>query len=73
MINFWYRANGHFVPRTKELLSPSSITQRNAGKRHAAVPRRTAEERWQLGERIADQTKGAWLFQWESAPQVMTE
>jgi predicted nucleotidyltransferase len=74
MINFWYRSNGHFIPRAKELLSRlvslSEALGRDAQRFFIAPP----EERWPLAERIADQTIGVHgFFEWESAPQVMTE
>jgi predicted nucleotidyltransferase len=74
MISFWYRSNGHFIPRTKEFLSSlESLNQtlgRDAQRFFIAPP----EERWLLAERIADQTIGVrGFFEWESAPQVMTE
>lgn len=74
MISFWYRSNGHLIPRTKEFLSSlESLNQtlgRDAQRFFIAPP----EERWLLAERIADQTIGVrGFFEWESAPQVMTE
>ena len=74
MLNFWYRNNGHFIPRSKELLSRlvslDNQLAMDAQRFFTAPP----DERWFLAEKIADRTIGVHgFFEWESEPEVMAE
>lgn len=72
MLHFWFRSNGLFIPRTKEILFKLVSLDKQLGvdaKRFFTVPH---EERWPLAERIADRTIGVHgFFEWESEPEVM--
>lgn len=74
MIHYWYKSNGHFIPRSKQLLSRLVSLDEKLGldaQRFFTAP---LEERWSLARKIAYQTIGVYgFFEWESGRQNVGE
>ncbi|MGB4476625.1 MAG: hypothetical protein WBJ04_07910 [Bacillota bacterium] len=72
MINYWYRSNGYFIPRSKELLSRLACLNESLGRDAQRFFVAPPEDRWRLAKSIADQTVGVHgFFEWESGRQPM--
>lgn len=74
MVQFWFRKNGHFLPRTKEQLEKLSLMDAELGKAAREFFLSPVEARWALAEEIAKRTIGVdGFFEWESDPEDVSE
>jgi len=72
MLHYWFRNNGHFLPRSKELLSRLEALDGELGLEARQFFLAPPAERWPLARKMAERTIGVYgFFEWESGRETV--